>query len=262
MNYKEQARAARLKVLNMIFRAQTSHISSNFSSIDILSVLFANSTISKKLEETEDKIIISKGWVAAAFIYFLSYKGIIPKKDLNRFCEKDEKEYIGLLEPSIRGVPFAGGSVGMGLSAGVGYALSKQWDKLPGRVYVLEGDGGLQCGIVYESAMNAGRLKLGNLTMIIDNNGWCATGKTKDILNIEPIEPKFEAMGWHAVRINGHDYWAIEKTLKELPNDRPSILIADTQKGKGCSFMEADPLKWHYWHLNKTDYEKALAELH
>ena len=137
--YKKIANDARKKVLEMIYRAQSSHIGSNFSCIDILSVLFGRMDLKK------DKFIASKGWVAASVYYFLAQKGVIPAADLERYCQPGEEEYIGLVEPrGVFGMEFAGGSMGYGLPAGVGFALAKKLNREEGNIHVLMSDGEMQ----------------------------------------------------------------------------------------------------------------------
>ena len=186
MNYVEQAREARKAVLRMIYKAQTSHIGSNFSCIDLLAVLF------DKMHPEQDKFICSKGWVAASVYYFLAQKGIILKEDLERYCAPDEREYIGLIEPRGKfGLEFAGGSMGYGLPAGVGYALTKKQKGECGHVYVLMSDGEMQIGTTWESAMIAAHHELTNLTVIVDYNGFQAMGRVHDILSLGDLHQKW-----------------------------------------------------------------------
>src|SRR4030042_5602854 len=184
-NYKEIALEARKAVLNLIYQAQASHIGSNFSCIDLLAVLYNIANIDKDLKEDRDRIVVSKGWVAASVYYFLAKKGIIPEKDLESFC-KDGSRYIGLSEPNVRGIEGAGGSMGYGLPFGVGFALAKKIKKEKGRVFVLMSDGEMQTGTTWESALIAVQHKLDNLLVIVDVNELQAMGKIEEILNINP----------------------------------------------------------------------------
>jgi len=254
--YKQLATNARKKVLEMIFKAQTSHIGSNFSAIDLLTVLYDIASVGDKT----DRVIISKGWIAACTYYFLSEKGLIPKEDLDTFCQSGSK-YIGLLEPSVNGVDAAGGSMGFGLPFAVGFSLAKKIAKEPGRVFVLMGDGEVAIGTTWESALIAAQQKLGNLTVIIDANGLQAMGEIKDILNIEPLKDKWEAFGWDVTEIDGHNYDDIKNALlNDSKSDKPNIIIAKTIKGRGVSFMENNNI-YHYKALSQEEYEKALKEL-
>ena len=257
-NYKEIANKARIAVLDLIYKAQTSHVGSNFSSIDILSVLYNIAEIDKDMKEDRDRIVVSKGWIAASIYYFLSEKGIIPKEDLETYC-KDDSKYIGLVEPSVRGIEAAGGSMGFGVPFGVGFALAKKIKKEKGKSFVLMGDGEVGIGTTWESALIAAHHKLNNLVVIIDLNGLQAMGKVKDVLNIEPLKDKWLSFGWEVREIDGHNFEEIEKALT-LPSEKPVVVIAKTIKGKGVSFMEGDNI-WHYKAPSEEEYKKALKEL-
>jgi len=277
MNYKEEARKARVAVLNMLFDAQTSHIGSNFSCIDIMTVLF------KGVMTPDDKFILSKGWAAASLYYFLAETGVIPKSDLDTYCKKVpcectttgavykncsscnmtrevQSKYIGLAEPYVDGVEAGAGSMGHGLPMAVGMALAKKMKGEPGRVFVLMSDGEMQCGTTWESALLAMHHSLGNLTVIVDNNKWQAMGRVEDILPLEPLGDKWRAFGWSTSRIKGHDHDILETSLSLWAN-RPYVVIADTIKGKGVSFMEEDGLLYHYKNINEDEYERAVVEL-
>lgn len=260
-NYKKIANEARKTVLRLIYQAQTSHIGSNFSCVDILSVLYNIADIDKDLKEDRDRIVISKGWVAASIYYFLSEKGIIPKEDLESYC-KDDSKYIGLVEPSVRGVEAAGGSMGFGLPFGVGFALAKKVKKEKGKAFVLMSDGEMDCGTSWESALIASHHKLDNLFVIVDFNGLQAMGKVKEILNVEPLKDKWQAFGWEVREIDGHNFEEIERALTSPPfqEGKPIVIIAKTIKGKGVSFMEGNNL-YHYKAPSDEEYQKALEEL-
>lgn len=252
MNYKETANEIRKTVLGMLFKAQTSHIGSNFSCIDILTVLYEN-------KKEEDEIIISKGWAAAAVYSLLSYKGIIPKEDLLSYCEPGSP-YIGLLEPTVKGVKVAGGSMGYGLPFGVGFALSKKIKSEKGRVYVLMSDGEQAIGTTWESALIAAHHKLDNLTVFIDNNKFQAMGKTDDILKVD-LPKTWDSFGWLGNEIDGHDFKQIEAIITDRDfYKKPYVAIANTIKGKGVKEFENNNL-YHYKNLTNEEYENAMREL-
>lgn len=257
-SYKKIASEARKTVLRLIYQAQTSHIGSNFSCVDILTVIYSIANIDKDLKEDRDRIVVSKGWVAASVYYFLAEKGIIPKEDLESYCEEGSK-YIGLVEPYVRGVEAAGGSMGFGLPFGVGFALAKKLKKEKGKAFVLMSDGEMQTGTTWESVLIAAHHKLDNLFVIVDFNELQAMGKVKEILNIEPLKDKWTAFGWEVREIDGHNFEEIEKSLT-LPSEKPVVIIAKTIKGKGVSFMEGENL-WHYKAPSKEEYQRALKEL-
>ena len=259
LEYKKKANEVRKTVLRLIYEAQTSHIGSNFSCADILVVLYAIANIDKDLKEDRDRIVVSKGWVAATIYVLLAEKGIIPKEDLETYC-KEGSSYIGLVEPAVRGIEAAGGSMGYGVPFGVGFALAKKLKKEKGKVFVLMSDGELQIGTTWESLLIAAQHNLSNLVVLVDNNSWQAMGRTKDILNTEPVEEKVRAFGWNAHRIDGHNYEQIEQAVKSESANSPTFIVADTLKGKGVKRFE-DNNMYHYKELSKEEYEEALREL-
>jgi transketolase len=250
--YKKIALEARKTVLRLIYKAQTSHIGSNFSCIDILTVLF------EKVDLEKDKIILSKGWAAASLYYFLWKKGRITEKELNSYCVPGSK-FIGLTEPIIPEIPAAGGSMTYGLPFGVGFALAKKWKRQEETIYVIESDGGMQGGQTWEAVQIAAQHKLNNLILIVDDNSLQAMGETKKILNIQPLDKKLRVFGWDAIKINGHNFLQIEKAIS-LRTKKPLAIIAKTTKGCPISFMKNNNL-YHYKNLSKREYIKALKEL-
>lgn len=269
VGYKELARQARVKVLEMVYRGQTSHIASNFSVIDIATVLYEN------LSEG-DEVVWSKGWSAATIYYFLAKQGKIPHEDLDKF---PNPPYLGLAETSVNGVWVNGGSMGHGLPIAVGMALGKKLKGEKGTIYCIMSDGELNEGTTWESALLAAQHRLDNLIVLIDSNGWQAMGKTNDIL--PSVFPTWSSVfhsdygrqrilpGFYGRGGNGHDFEALEhliidepKRLNSLPDSPPSPIYIrlETVKGKGVSFME-NHLLYHYKNLEKEEYEKALVEL-
>ncbi len=270
MNYKEIAKEIRRTVLSMIHKAQVSHIGSNFSAIDIFTVLYSKADFKK------DKLVVSKGWIAASIYAFGVKYGLCPQEAVDTFCDGKSK-YIGLIEPlGFFGAEIAGGSMGLGLPGAVGLALGKKLKGEEGRVYVLMSDGELQCGTTWESALIAAHHKLNNLMVIVDYNGLQAMGRIEDILNLTnyeagryvfdleekeyDLQKKFESFGWHVCKVPGHDYKLLEDRLKFMPTDGPKLVIANTIKGKGVSFMENQNL-YHYKQLSDEEYKKAIEEL-
>lgn len=249
-NYAETAKKARKEVLNMIFRAQTSHIASNFSVIDIATVLYSN-------RAPEDKIVWSCGWKAATIYYFLAEKGVIPKKALEEF---PHEPYYALAETHVSGVYCNSGSVGHGASIAVGLALGKKRAGEGGMIYCVLSDGDLNEGATWEAFLFAGHHKLSNLTFVIDVNGFQAMGATDGILNIRPMGKKLNSFHIATEVVDGHNYTEIEDALYGGNVIQPRAFICLTTKGKGVSFME-NSNDWHYKNLSETDYYKALREL-
>jgi transketolase len=258
-SYKQIAKDVRINALNMIYRAQVSHIGSNFSCTDILVVLYNIANVDKNLKEDRDRIVVSKGWAAATVYTLLAEKGIIPKEDLETYC-KAGSAYIGLAEPSVRGIEAAGGSMGFGLPFGIGFALAKKLKREQGRVFVLVSDGEMQIGTTWECLLIAKQHGLSNLVVLVDNNSWQAMGRTKDILNVEPIDERVRQFGWEVQRIDGHDYEQIEHALQNTSADSPIMIVCDTVKGKGVKKFEDNNL-YHYKELSRQEYEEALNEL-
>ena len=251
MDSKTLATEARKKILTMVHKAGTSHIASNFSVIDIATVLYEN------LKEG-DEVVWSKGWAAASVYYFLAKQGKIPCEDLDKF---PNPPYLGLAETFVNGVLVSGGSVGHGLSMAVGIALAKKRSGQGGIVYCVMSDGELNEGSVWEAVIMAAHHKLDNLVAIIDQNGWQAMGRTEDILDVNPLNA-FEGFGWHAVALDGHDYEKLDNGMYIARNHglSPLVLVCNTVKGKGVSFFE-DHLLYHYKHVEKDEFERAMAEL-
>ena len=248
-DYKQLAKEARIAILGMIHRAQTSHIASNFSCIDIATVLYENL-------KKEDKVVWSKGWAAASIYYFNAKYGLGPQEAVDQF---PNEPYFGLAETTVRGVEVNGGSVGHGLGIAVGIAYAKKLKGEPGTVYCIMSDGELNEGSVWEAVMMAGHHKLDNLVAIIDKNGWQAMGKTEDVAKIN-IDKVFGGFGWLATNIDGHDYNLLEGSFNYCTFEYPWVIIANTVKGKGVSFME-NHLLYHYKNIDDETYQKALYEL-
>lgn len=246
----EQAKEARRKILSMIHKAGTSHIASNFSVIDIATVLYENL-------KPHDEVVWSKGWAAATIYYFLAQQGKIPAEDLEKF---PNAPYLGLAETTVPGVLCNGGAVGHGTPIAVGIALGKKRAGEPGTVYCIMSDGELNEGVVWESAMMAAHHKLDNLVLVVDVNKWQAMGRTSDVCDLEPIEDRLKGFGLDYFRGDGHSYEFLERVFGGAVISDPTAIICDTTKGKGVSFME-DHLLYHYKNVTDDDYEKAMAEL-
>jgi transketolase len=251
--YSQIALGARRKVLEMLYKAQTSHIGSNFSCIDIMTVVFS------KINLEKDRFVLSKGWAAASLYYFLHRLGKITDEQLDSYC-MEGSEFIGLAEPIIPEIMIAGGSMGLGLPGAVGLALSKKLKKEEGKVYCIMSDGEMQIGTTWECALIARQHNLSNLIVIVDNNKLQAMGKVSDILDIEPLASKWHAFGWRSQKVDGHNTFILEPIMDDFidtPEGGPAIIIADTVKGKGVPFMENNNL-YHYKQLSEKEYNEAL----
>ncbi len=265
MNFSQVSKEIRKKILKMNYLAQGTHIGSSLSIADLLTVLyFKILTINPKkaLDENRDRFILSKGHAVAALYATLAQRGFFSAKILDHYCQDGKKLPGHATKQSVPGVEVSTGSLGHGLSMASGMALAGKRDDKKHRVFVIMSDGECDEGSVWEAALFSSHHKLDNLTLIIDYNKLQAFGRTNDVLKLEPLKEKWQAFGWAAREINGHNFSEIEKTLLTVPfvEGKPSVIIAHTIKGKGVSFME-DKLEWHYNNLSKEDYQRALKEL-
>ena len=256
----------RKKILTMAMEAGSSsaHIGGALSIADILSTLFFNVMSLDKndpLKNNRDRFILSKGHACLAYYASLSELGYISDEELKTF-EKNETNLPG--HPVINkklGIEFSTGSLGMGLSLGIGVALSAIKKRIHYDVYVVLGDGECNEGSIWEAAMAAPNLKVNNLTVIIDRNNFQQTGTNLEIMDLKNLSDKWKSFGWYSTEINGHDIDSLIKTFFRLKKiNQPKIIIANTIKGKGFSKFENDN-KWHHSILTKSYYEEAIKEI-
>jgi transketolase len=207
-----------------------------------------------------DRCILSKGHGCITLYVMLADKGFFPREELWKFCHHDA--ILGGHPDAIKipGVESTTGSLGHGLSVGIGFALNARYDKRDSRVFVVLGDGECNEGSVWEAAMSAGKYGLTNLTVLIDYNKYQSYDQTALVQELEPFKEKWKSFGFGTVDINGHDVDALKKTLSSLPvkKEKPSALICHTVKGKGIHFAENN-LEWH--HKNKIQDEVAQEML-
>lgn len=258
----ESVRSIRKSILHMVHYSGSSHVGTCLSSVEILYTLYSrimNADPGNPNDPDRDKFILSKGHGGAALYATLAEYGYFPKSHLNRY-------YIdgGLLpghldRTAVPGVEVSAGSLGHGLSLGLGMAMANKIDGRPGHVYVLLGDGELNEGSVWEAVMLASTLALDQLTAIVDYNKIQSFGRTNEVINQSNMKARWEAFGWEAYEADGHNPDELERILR-LPQAGPKAVIAHTVKGKGVSFME-DQLKWHYKSPSDEEYEAALREL-
>jgi transketolase len=237
--------------------AQVGHIASALCICDILSVLYGK-ILRNFPGPDRDRFILSKGHAALAQYAALRLKGLLSQKDLETFCKNGSS--LGVHpEYGTPGIEISTGSLGMGLSVGAGMALSANRRGANWNVYVLVSDAECNEGSLWEAVMFAAQHKLSNLTLVIDDNGMQAMGKTADILDLQPLETRLHAFGWDAQTVDGHDPLALEKALR-VKSPKPRAIVAKTIAGKGVSFMEGK-LEWHYYPLSPDQARQALAEL-
>jgi transketolase len=262
---KELARTIRLEVLEMTSR-QGGHPTSCFSVVEILMALYFGGVLRYRPDEPEwpdrDRFVLSKGHAAPALYAVLAHAGYFPVSELERFRTLDAP-YQGhpKMDLSI-GVEVTSGSLGQGLSFGLGTVLAARLDRKEFRVYVLLGDGECEEGQVWEAAMAAAHFKADRLTAVVDYNKYQQTGPIEREMALEPFADKWRAFGWHVEEADGHDPDALLQRLSSLGEvkGKPQVLIAHTKKGKGVSFMEKD-YSYHAKSPSGADYEKAREEI-
>jgi len=249
VDLKMLAASLRLKVVEMAHNAKAAHVASALSCADVIATLYGavlELDPDKPDWAMRDRFILSKGHAAAVLYAALSYKGYIAEIDLAGYGREGS-----LLEqhpcPKLPGVEAATGSLGHGLACGSGMALAARIKGLGYRTFVLLGDGECNEGSVWEAAMFAAANGLGNLCAFVDFNKWQATGRSREVLALDPLAEKFRSFGWIVHEIDGHDYGQILDAVKDISADagRPTMVVAHTVKGKGVSFMEDDN-NWHY----------------
>lgn len=261
-NSIEITKKIRKDILYMSYYSKASHIGSCLSIVDILYVLYWNiMNINPNIytDDKRDKFILSKGHASAALYATLAEKGFFDISYLQKYYINDGILPGHLDFTTVPGIEISSGSLGHGLSIGVGMAISNSLDNNPGQIYILLGDGECEEGSVYEAAILAGTLKLNNLTVIIDKNGLQGCDKTENIISQKKLKELWTSFGWQCIDINGHNLEEIKNSLK-ITSNIPKAVIASTIKGKGISFME-NKIEWHYKSPNKEQYELALKEL-
>jgi transketolase len=258
------ANKLRRGVIDTLWQAQAGHPGGSLSAAEIMAVLFFEIM---KIDpanpqwELRDRFVLSKGHAAPVYYVTLMERGFFPEEVL---CTYDCLDSCLQGHPDVKapGVDVPSGSLGQGLSVGLGLALGARLRGQPLRVYVMLGDGEMQEGQVWEAAMAGPYFKLQNVTAIIDCNSVQLMGPVREIMDIEPLAEKWRAFNWHVVEIDGHDVEQIVDAcrLAEEIKGRPTVIIARTVKGKGVSFME-NQAYWHSGVVTDEVREKALAEL-
>jgi len=261
----ELARIA-LRVRDHVLTAGASpvgaHVGGALSAADILTALFFGVMRLRPDQpdwEGRDRFVLSKGHVSSALYGCLAERGYLPVEELATYARPGSR-LAGHPLPGVPGVEFGTGALGHGLALGVGLALAAQRDGLPNRTFVLLGDGELQEGSVWESAMAAGHLGLERLTAIVDRNGLQISGRTEERLALEPVADRWAAFGWETVRVDGHDLVGLLDALGPTGGGRPRAVIATTVKGKGVAFLE-DRKKSHYVTLGPDLHQRARRQL-
>lgn len=262
---KKHAQNIRRNIVKEVYNAQSGHIGGSLSSADILTVLyFEEMDITKENAGTieRDRFVLSKGHASPLLYAVLAEKGIIPEEQLMTYRKIDSKLQGHPNMNYVPGVDMSTGSLGQGLAAADGMAIANKLQGNPHRIYVLLGDGECEEGEVWEAAMAAHHYHSDNLCAIIDHNGLQIDGKTEDVIGPDDLGAKFASFGWHVIRIDGHDYSAIKNAFDKAKTIHgvPTLIVADTIKGKGVSFMENQAC-WHGKAPNEEQMKQAMMEL-
>lgn len=263
---KEKVRQIRLDILDMTTRAGSGHPSSSWSATEIVSALYFGGILRYRPDDPDwperDRFIMSKGHAAPLLYAVLAQAGYFDREELWRLREVGSPVQGHPIQGMMPGVEATTGSLGQGLSLGVGHVLGGRLNKLDYRVYVLLGDGECEAGQIWEAAMAAAHFQADNLVAIMDYNKYQETGPISREMALEPLVEKWHSFGWHVVEVDGHDIEAVIATLKQVQTvkEQPSVIIAHTVKGKGVSFVEAD-FTFHGRALKPEQAEKAREEL-
>jgi transketolase len=247
-------------ILEISHQAQVGHIGSALSVADIIAALFAGVLNGVgEPSKSRDRFILSKGHAALAMYAALYCLNIIDSEQLESYCQ--DGTLLGTHpEHALVGIDFSTGSLGQGLSIGVGSALGARLSDSSRRTFVLLSDAECNEGSVWEAVMFAGHHKLNKLTAIVDFNGQQAMGYTSDILNQDNLAQRWEVFGWEVHEVDGHDAEVLKAVITREASDKPRVIIANTQAGYSVSFMERQ-VKWHYMPMTEREFQQAITEV-
>lgn len=261
----KMANEVRKGIVTAVHSAKAGHPGGSLSAADIFTYLYfqeMNVDPGNPKDPDRDRFVLSKGHTAPGLYSALAHRGYFPVEDLKTLRKLGSYLQGHPCMQHIPGVDMSSGSLGQGLSAAVGMALSAKMDGKSYRVYALCGDGEIQEGQIWEAAMFAGHRKLDNLVVLVDNNGLQIDGKIDDVCSPYPIDKKFEAFNFHVINADAHDFDSLEKAFNEAKQTKgmPTAIIARSVKGKGVSFME-NQASWHGAAPNDEQYAVAMADL-
>jgi transketolase len=262
---EDKARILRRHIIQMISAAGSGHPGGSLSAADIVAALYFQEL---RLDPARpdwpdrDRFVLSKGHAAPVLYAALAERGFFPVEELKGLRRLGSRLQGHPDMSKVPGVEMSTGSLGQGLSAANGMALAARLDGREYRVYVLLGDGEIQEGQVWEAAMAAAHYKLDNVTALLDHNGYQIDGPVREIMSPEPVADKWRAFGWHVIEIDGHSMDQILGALAEAraTRGRPTMVVAETVKGRGVSFMEGQ-VDWHGVAPKPAERDRALAEL-
>lgn len=265
LELKKTANEVRKGIVTAVHSAKAGHPGGSLSAADIFTYLYfeeMNIDPANPKMEGRDRFVLSKGHVAPALYSTLANRGYFPVEELTTLRKLGSRLQGHPCMQETPGVDMSSGSLGQGVSAACGMALSAKLTGQDYRVYALCGDGEIQEGQIWEAAMFAGHRKLDNLVVIVDNNGLQIDGKIEDVCSPYPIADKFKAFNFNVIEIDGHDFKQIDEAFKAARNTKgmPTAIIAKTTKGKGVSFME-NQASWHGTAPNDEQYAVAMEDL-
>ena len=264
MNSLITAKNVRKSILKMTNNGKSSHVGSALSCTDILSVLYSNIIDVEKIKDQlfdRDRFVMSKGHAGAALYAVLAEKGIINKDILLTHYQNGSNLSGHVSHKLLKGVEISTGSLGHGLPISIGIAYGLKINRMNSNVFCLMSDGELDEGSNWEAFLFGAHHKLKNLIVIVDRNNLQSIKNTENTLALEPLDKKLLSFGWDVYKVNGHDHKEIENIIKQAKTTiLPSIIIANTIKGKGVSFMENSVL-WHYRAPDNSELERALREI-
>ena len=250
----------RQRIIRSLYLAEGGHAGPSLSIVEILAYLYFDRKIlsPKKYE----KFVLSKGHAAPALYATLNLIGKLNDKELHSLRKINSKLQGHPDRKLIKDINAGTGALGQGLSMSIGFAIAERLKNTKKKSFCLIGDGEMQEGQIWEAAMYAGANKINNICAILDNNKMQNETYTKSTLNVYPIREKWLAFNWNVYEINGHSYGQIKNAFNKFykSKNKPTLIIANTIKGKGVSFMENDP-SWHAKKINKNDFEKAIKEV-
>lgn len=261
---KSHAKNIRINIIKQVANANSGHPGGSLSAADILTVLYFDVMDFTKENASgidRDRFVLSKGHASPALYAVLAEKGIIPEEELLTF-RKLNSRLQGHPCIKLDGVDMSTGSLGQGFSTAVGMAMANKLSKNNHRIYCMIGDGEAEEGQIWEAAMSAPHYNCDNLCLIVDNNHLQIDGNVEEVIGPEPFDKKFEAFGWNVIKVNGHDYEQLIKAFKDAKEykGKPTVIVAETIKGKGVSFMENE-VGWHGKAPNSDQTEVALKDL-
>ncbi|KAA0012291.1 MAG: transketolase [Thermoplasmata archaeon] len=261
---KRKALEIRKWVIESVYRAGSGHPGGSLSIADVMACLYFHEMRHNPKDPKwpdRDRLVLSKGHAAPALYAALALAGYFPVEELKNLRKIGHFLQGHPCMKKVPGVDMSTGSLGHGLSVAVGMALAGKLDGKDYRVFVILGDGEVQEGQIWEAANSASHYKLDNIIAILDRNGLQIDGPTEEIMHVEPIAWRWQAFGWDVIEIDGHDIEEILDTFHEIKmNEKPTIIIANTIKGKGVSFMEGT-LSFHGKPPSEEQYKKAMSEL-